>query len=49
MICDRVLKMSEGRYLLIKDPNKPIIRLYSVPASATLGEDGDGVDDDNAE
>jgi len=26
------LKESEGKYLLMKDPNKPILRLYKLPA-----------------
>ncbi|KIO32786.1 hypothetical protein M407DRAFT_13823 [Tulasnella calospora MUT 4182] len=39
MITDKILKMPEGRYLLIKDPNKAIIRLYSIPATAFMGEE----------
>ncbi|KAG9018829.1 hypothetical protein FRB90_009116 [Tulasnella sp. 427] len=39
MIADKVLGMPEGKYLLIKDPNKSIIRLYSVPATALVGEE----------
>ncbi|KAF2452451.1 eukaryotic translation initiation factor 3 subunit D [Lineolata rhizophorae] len=30
-ICDMCLKMGDGKYVLVKDPNKPILRLYSVP------------------
>ena len=30
-IVDMVSKMSEGKYVLVKDPNKPILRLYEVP------------------
>lgn len=29
---DLCLKQPEGKYLLLKDPNKPIIRLYEVSA-----------------
>jgi translation initiation factor 3 subunit D len=25
------LKMDDGKYVLVKDPNKSILRLYSVP------------------
>jgi len=47
MIADKVMKMPEGKYLLIKDPNKAIIRLYSVPASALLNEEElDGVEEE---
>ena len=30
-IVDMCLKMSEGKYVLVKDPNKPVLRLYQVP------------------
>jgi translation initiation factor 3 subunit D len=30
-IIDMCMKMDEGKYVLIKDPNKSILRLYSVP------------------
>ncbi|KAF2663062.1 eukaryotic translation initiation factor 3 subunit D [Lophiostoma macrostomum CBS 122681] len=30
-IVDMCLKMEEGKYVLVKDPNKPVLRLYSVP------------------
>jgi translation initiation factor 3 subunit D len=30
-IVDMCLKMEEGKYVLVKDPNKSILRLYSVP------------------
>lgn len=31
-IVDMCLKMPEGKYVLVKDPNKPVLRLYDVPA-----------------
>jgi len=31
--------MPEGKYVLIKDPNKPVIRLYAVPLTAFTGEE----------
>ena len=49
MIADKVLKMPEGRYLLIKDPNKSVIRLYAVPATATLGEEAEDGEGEEAE
>jgi translation initiation factor 3 subunit D len=30
-IVDMCLKMPEGKYVLVKDPNKSILRLYQVP------------------
>lgn len=30
-ISDMCLKMPEGKYVLVKDPNKPVLRLYQVP------------------
>jgi len=32
-IVDMVLRMDEGKYVLVKDPNKSLLRLYSVPLS----------------
>jgi translation initiation factor 3 subunit D len=37
-ICDMCLKMPEGKYVLIKDPNKSVLRLYQVPEN-TFEED----------
>ena len=39
-IVDMCLKMPEGKYVLVKDPNKPVLRLYDVPAN-TFEEDLD--------
>ena len=30
-ISDMVLKMPEGKFVLVKDPNKSVLRLYQVP------------------
>ena len=32
-IVDMCLKMPEGKYVLVKDPNKPVLRLYDVPVN----------------
>ena len=37
-IVDMCLKMPEGKYVLVKDPNKPVLRLYDVPIN-TFEED----------
>ena len=33
-LVDLALKLDDGKYLLVKDPNKPLLRLYSVPDDA---------------
>ena len=38
-VTDLCMKMPEGKYVLVKDPNKPVIRLYAVPPGAFTGED----------
>jgi len=43
-VTDLCMKMPEGKYVLIKDPNKPVIRLYSVPMSSFTVEDEDEAD-----
>jgi len=44
-VTDMCMKMPEGKYVLVKDPNKPVIRLYAVPASTFAGDDDDGLGD----
>ncbi|KAK9826714.1 hypothetical protein WJX81_000679 [Elliptochloris bilobata] len=33
-LVDLALRMDDGKYLIVKDPNKPLLRLYSVPEDA---------------
>ncbi|KAK9355925.1 eukaryotic translation initiation factor 3 subunit D [Lipomyces doorenjongii] len=33
-IIDMCLALEEGKYIIVKDPNKPVIRLYEVPRDA---------------
>ncbi|KAK5117641.1 hypothetical protein LTR62_005064 [Meristemomyces frigidus] len=40
---DMVMKENDGKYVLVKDPNKPTIRLYNVPRD-TFEEDEEGGD-----
>ena len=40
-IVDMCLKREEGKYVLVKDPNKQILRLYEVPAGS-FEDDGEG-------
>ncbi|KAI9847178.1 MAG: hypothetical protein M1837_003041 [Sclerophora amabilis] len=39
-IVDMCRRMPEGKYVLVKDPNKPLLRLYEVPANTFEEEDG---------
>ena len=45
-IVDMVRGMKDGRYVLVKDPNKPMLRLYEVPMGTF--EEGDEGDEDGA-
>lgn len=38
-IADMVLQQPEGKYILVKDPNKNILRLYQVPAGSLDDEE----------
>jgi translation initiation factor 3 subunit D len=40
-IADMCLKRDEGKYVLVKDPNKQILRLYEVPMGS-FEDDGEG-------
>ncbi len=39
-IADMCLKREDGKFVLVKDPNKSILRLYEIPA-ASLDDDAD--------
>jgi translation initiation factor 3 subunit D len=41
-IADMCLKREEGKYVLVKDPNKQILRLYEVPAGS-FEDDGEEI------
>lgn len=40
-IADMCLRREEGKYVLVKDPNKQILRLYEVPAGS-FEDDAEG-------
>jgi len=48
-IVDVCLQLDEGRYLLLKDPNKPIIRLYTIPLDAFEEEEEAAAEEGGAE
>ncbi|KAI5796640.1 eukaryotic translation initiation factor 3 subunit D [Geopyxis carbonaria] len=41
-IVDLCMKMPEGKYVLVKDPNKPVLILYDVPANTFDDEEDEG-------
>lgn len=47
-IVDMLNKEKDGKYVIMKDPNKPMIRLYEVPENS-LSEDEDGDQYENEE
>ena len=40
-------KQKDGKYLIVKDPNKPVIRLYDIPDTTFESEESDGEDEDD--
>jgi len=40
-IVDICMKLPDGKYLIMKDPNKPMIRLYDIPDNTFDSEDDD--------
>ncbi|KAF0465211.1 translation initiation factor eIF-3, subunit D [Gigaspora margarita] len=53
-VIDLCMKLPEGRYVLLKDPNKPVVRLYSVPPNTfeiefPLLDEGDELEEEDEE
>lgn len=49
-IADVCLRLPDGKYVLVRDPNRPVVRLYAVPMTAFTGEDEeDGIPEDGEE
>ncbi len=44
MLCEVLLSKADGKYVLLKDPNKSTMRLYSVPLSTFEGAEEDEVE-----
>ncbi|CAJ0932778.1 unnamed protein product [Ranitomeya imitator] len=47
-VIDICMKLDEGKYLILKDPNKQVIRIYSLP-DGTFSSDEDEDDEDEEE
>ncbi|KAG7383763.1 Eukaryotic translation initiation factor 3 subunit D [Phytophthora boehmeriae] len=48
MLSELLLEQPEGKYVIMKDPNKPILRLFSVPLD-TFEEEGEDDEDEDDE
>ena len=48
-IADMCLKRPEGKFVLVKDPNKSILRLYEVPANSFDEYEDEGEEEVEAE
>merc|ERR1712165_207168 len=47
-IIDLIMTQKDGKYLIVKDPNKPVLRLYDIPDN-TFESDEDSDEDDDVE
>ena len=48
-IVDYCMSLSDGKYLILKDPNKGMIRIYDIPNNTFESEDEDEDDDEEAD
>lgn len=48
-IADMILAAEEGKYVLVKDPNKSILRLYQVPAGSLDDDDEEDIPEEDGE
>ena len=46
MFCELLINKDDGKYVLIKDPNKSTVRLYSVPPSTFDDDENDENEDE---
>lgn len=46
-IIDQVMAQKDGKYLIVKDPNKQIIRLYDIPDSTFESDEDEEEEEDN--
>ncbi|CAK4629917.1 hypothetical protein LEN26_005832 [Aphanomyces euteiches] len=47
MLVDLFMEQPEGKYVMMKDPNKPVVRIYSVPLNTFEDENDDDEEDDD--
>ncbi|KAJ8036932.1 Eukaryotic translation initiation factor 3 subunit D [Holothuria leucospilota] len=48
-IIDKCFQLKEGKFLILKDPNKPVIRIYDIPDNTFSTDDEDDDEDDDEE
>ena len=45
-IIDTCMKLKDGKYLILKDPNKPVLLLYDIPDHTFETDDEEDSEDD---
>merc|ERR1719193_932695 len=48
-IVDTCMKLKEGKYLIMKDPNKPVIRIYDIPDDTFESDDDEEEEEEEEE
>ncbi|CAK8678193.1 eukaryotic translation initiation factor 3 subunit D-like [Clavelina lepadiformis] len=48
-VIDLCMKQPEGKYLILKDPNKPVIRLYKLPEGTFSADEEESSDEEDDE
>ena len=48
-LCQVLMAQPEGKYVLMKDPNKSEVMLYSVPSSSFESDDDDDEEEEDSE
>ncbi|KAI9301571.1 eukaryotic translation initiation factor 3 subunit D [Cunninghamella echinulata] len=46
-VVDMCLQLPDGRYVMLKDPNRPILRIYAVPSEVDLDNDNEYDEDED--
>ena len=48
-VIDLCMKQKDGKYLILRDPNKPLIHLFDIPDNTFESEEEDSSDEGNGE
>jgi len=48
-ILDLIMAQKDGKYLIVKDPNKPILRLYDIPDTTFESEEESGESEEDTD
>ncbi|KAK6195786.1 hypothetical protein SNE40_001142 [Patella caerulea] len=48
-IIDTCLRLKEGKYLIMKDPNRPVIRIYDIPDNTFESDDEESGSDEDSD